>query len=114
VWDTDALTCLAQTGDERPQTTAAQHCAKTVQCVYEGDKHDKLQKGCIFRARTWNMDSLTGRAGEVVKVLDDIEVDAANTTITSSDISLTVPNGKNFIFFKTFTRVESIHQKDSQ
>jgi len=36
--------------------------------------YDKLQKGWVFRADTWNVDALTGRAGEVVKVLGDRRV----------------------------------------
>jgi len=47
--------------------TAAQHCAKAKRCIYEGQKPDKLLKGWIFRDSTWNLDALTGGAGEVVK-----------------------------------------------
>jgi len=40
------------------------HC-----CVYDGQKSDKLWKDWVFRVGTWNVDLLTGKAGEVVKVL---------------------------------------------
>ena len=40
-------------------------------------RDDKLQKGWVFRVDTWNIDSLTGRAGEVVKLLDDRKVSVA-------------------------------------
>ena len=41
-----------------------------------------LEGGCTagrlgFRVSTWNVDSLTGRAGELVAVLADRKVDAA-------------------------------------
>jgi len=51
--------------------------AKAKRCVYDGQKSDKLQKDWVFRVGSWNVDSLTGRAGEVVKVLelDDRKVD---------------------------------------
>jgi len=35
----------------------------------------KLRKGWGFRVGTWNVDSLTGRAGELVEALADREVD---------------------------------------
>ena len=54
---------------ENARPTVAQHCAKANRCVHDGKKPDKPQKGWVFRVGTWNVDSLTGRAGEVVKVL---------------------------------------------
>ena len=36
-----------------------------------------LQEGWGFRVGTWNVDSLTGRAGELVEVLVDRKVDVA-------------------------------------
>jgi len=36
---------------------------------------DKLWKGWGFRVGTWNVDSLMGRAGELVEALADREVD---------------------------------------
>jgi len=38
-------------------------------CVLDDLRADKLQKGWDFRASTWNIDSLTGRAGELVEAL---------------------------------------------
>jgi len=38
---------------------------------------DGLRKGWGFRVSTWNVDSLTGKAGEVVEVLSDRTVDMA-------------------------------------
>jgi len=35
----------------------------------------KLRKGWGFRVGTWNVDSLTGRAGELVEALANREVD---------------------------------------
>ena len=57
-----------------PRPTVAQHCAKAKRCVHDDQTSDKLQKGWIFRVGTWNVDSLTGRAGEVMKVLGDGKV----------------------------------------
>jgi len=37
--------------------------------VLDDLRADKLQKGWDFRASTWNIDSLTGRAGELVEAL---------------------------------------------
>jgi len=38
---------------------------------------DGLQKGWGFQVGTWNVDSLTGRTGEVVDALSDRKVDVA-------------------------------------
>jgi len=38
---------------------------------------DKLRKGWGFRVGTWNIDSLTGRAGELVEVLAERRMDVA-------------------------------------
>ena len=38
---------------------------------------DGLQKGWQCRVGTWNVDSLTGRSGEVVEALSDRKVDVA-------------------------------------
>jgi len=39
--------------------------------------YDKLWKGWGFRVGTWNTDSLTGRAGELVEVLAERKMDVA-------------------------------------
>jgi len=46
-------------------------------CVHEDLRADKLQKGWKFRDGTWNVDSLTGRAGELIEALVDREADVA-------------------------------------
>ena len=38
---------------------------------------DKLRKGWSFRVGTWNIDSLTGRSGELVEVLAERRMDVA-------------------------------------
>ena len=60
-----------------PRPTVPQHCAEAKCCVYGSQKPDILQQGWAFRVDTWNKDSLSGRAGEVVKLLDDRKVDVA-------------------------------------
>ena len=68
-------TCLLKQEVGKPSQNAAQPCAKAVGCVYDDPRADKLQKGWRFRVGTWNVDSLTGRAGEQVEVLADRDVD---------------------------------------
>jgi len=46
-------------------------------CVNDDQRADGLQKGCGFQVGTWNVDSLTGRASEVVEALSDRKVDVA-------------------------------------
>ena len=55
--------------------SAAQPCAKAEGCVHDDVRVDKLRKGLGFRVGTWNVDSLTGRAGEQVEAFADREVD---------------------------------------
>jgi len=48
----------------------------------EGDVNDDLRadglwKGWVFRVGRWNVDSLAGRAGEVVETLSGRKVDVA-------------------------------------
>lgn len=58
-----------------PRTTTAKHCTKAMHCVYRGDKPVKLQNGWVFRGSTWNVNSITSRTGDAVKVLgDEVEV----------------------------------------
>jgi len=49
-----------------PSQNAAQPCAKAEGCVHDNPMAHKLRKG-------WNVDSLTGRAGELVEALADRE-----------------------------------------
>jgi len=55
----------------------AQPCAKAEGCVHDDLRADKLQRGWGFQVGTWNIDSLTGRAGELIETLVDREVDVA-------------------------------------
>jgi len=40
-------------------------------------KAEVVRKGWVFQVSTWNADSLTGRAGELIEALVDKEVDVA-------------------------------------
>ena len=44
---------------------AAQPCARAQGCVHDDLRADGLRKNWQFRVGTWNVDSLTGRSGEV-------------------------------------------------
>ena len=46
-------------------------------CLYDDLRADGLWKGWEFQVSTWIVDSLTGRAGEVVEALSDKKVDVA-------------------------------------
>jgi len=46
---------------------AAQPCASVQGCINDDVRADGLWKGWGFRVGTWNVDSLTGRAGEVLE-----------------------------------------------
>jgi len=61
----------------KPSWNAAQCCAKAQGCVNDDLRADGLQKGRGFKVSTQNVDSLTGRAGEVVEALSDRKVDVA-------------------------------------
>jgi len=54
----------------KPSLNAAQPDAKAEGCVQDDPpRADKLRKGWAFRVGTWNIDSLTGRSGELVEAL---------------------------------------------
>ena len=59
-----------RTTDQLQHNTVQRQCS-----VHDGQKPGKLQKDWVIRTGIWNVDSLTGRAGEVVKVLGDRKVD---------------------------------------
>jgi len=60
----------------KPSPNAAQPDAKAEGCVYDDPpRADKLRKGWSFRVGAWNIDSLTGRAGELVEVLAEQRMD---------------------------------------
>ena len=62
-----APTCLHKQKVGKPSQHAAQPCAKAEGCVHDDLRADKLQKGWGFGVSAWNVDSLTGRAGELVE-----------------------------------------------
>jgi len=63
-------TCLCkQVG--KPSRNKAQPCTGVQSYVNDDLRADGLQKGWGFRVSAWNVDSLTGRAGEVVQALSD-------------------------------------------
>ena len=72
-----APTCLRkQVG--KPSPNAAQPDAKAEGCVHDDPpRADRLRKGWAFRVGTWNIDSLTGRTGELVEVLAERRMDVA-------------------------------------
>jgi len=70
-------TCLHKQEVGKPSQNAAQPCASVQGYVNDDLRADGLQKGWGFRVSTWNVDSLTGRAGEVVEALSDRKVDVA-------------------------------------
>jgi len=69
-------TCLCQQVG-KPSRNSAQPCARAQGYVNDDLSTDGLPKGRGFRVGTWNVDSLTGRAGKVVEALSDREVDVA-------------------------------------
>jgi len=46
-------------------------------CVHDDLRADKLRKGRGFRVGTWNIDSLTGRADELLEALVERKMDVA-------------------------------------
>jgi len=69
-----APTYLRKQEVQKSNRNAAQPCAMAQGCVNDDLRADGLQKGCRFRVGTWNVDSLTGRAGEVVEALSDMQI----------------------------------------
>jgi len=73
-----APTCLRKQEVGKRSLNAAQPYAKAEGCVHDDPpRADKLQKGWPFRVGTWNVDSLTGRSGELVEVLAERRMDVA-------------------------------------
>jgi len=70
-----APTCLRKQKLGKPSLNTAQPDAKAEGCVHDDLRADKLRKGWSFRVGTWNIDSLTGRAGELVEVLAEQRMD---------------------------------------
>jgi len=72
-----APTCLRKQQVGKPSLNAAKPHAKAEGCVHDDLRADKLRKGGSFRVGTWNIDSLTGKAGELVQALVEKRMDVA-------------------------------------
>ena len=73
-----APTSLRKQEVGKPSLNAAQRDGKAEGCVHDDSpRADKLRKGWFFRVGTWNIDSLTGRSGELVKALAERRIDVA-------------------------------------
>jgi len=97
-----APTCLHKQEVGKPSLNAAQPHAKAEGCVHDDLRADKLRKGWGFRVGTWNIDSLTGRAGELVEDLVERKVDVAcvqKTRWRDSGCRLFGPLGKRYKLF---------------
>jgi len=71
-------TCLRKQKVRKPSLNAAQPDAKAEGCVHDDPpRADKWRKGWSFRVGTWNIDSLTGRLGELVEALAERRMDVA-------------------------------------
>ena len=71
-------TCLHKLEVGKPSLNAAQPYAKAEGCVHDDPPMaDGLRKGWSFRVGTWNVDSLTGRSGELVDALAERRMDVA-------------------------------------
>ena len=71
-------TCVCKQEVGKPSLNAAQPYAKSESCIHDDpSRADKLRKGWPFRVGTWNVDSLTGRSGELVQVLAERRMDVA-------------------------------------
>jgi len=66
-----------QIGGGKSSRNAAQPCARVQGYVNDDLRADGLWKGWGFRVCTWNVDSLTGRAGDVVEALSGRKVNVA-------------------------------------
>jgi len=71
-------TCLRKQEVGKPSLNAAQPYAKAEGCVHDDPpRADELCKGWSFRVGTWNVDSPTGRSGELVEALAERWTDVA-------------------------------------
>ena len=81
----------------KPSRNAAQPCA-----VYDDPyRGDELRDGWAFRVGTWNVDSLTGRLGELVEALAERQMDVlcVQETRWRSDCRLFGAIGKKYKLF---------------
>jgi len=70
-------TCLCKQEVGKPSWNITQPCARVQGYVNDDLRADRMRKGWGFWVSTWNVDSLTGRAGEVVEALSDRKGDVA-------------------------------------
>jgi len=71
-------TCLRKQTVGKPSRNTALPYAKAEGCVYEDpSRADGLRKGWPFRVGTRNVDSITGRSGELVEALGERRIDIA-------------------------------------
>jgi len=97
-----APTCLRKQEVGKPSLNAAQPHSKADGCVHDDLRADKLRKGCDFQVGTWNIHSLTGRAGELVEALAERKIDVAcvqETQWKGSGCRLFGPLGKRYKLF---------------
>jgi len=97
-----APTCLSKQEVGKPSQNGARPCAKAEVCVHDDLRADQLQNGCGFRVGTWNVDSLTGRAGELMEALTDREMDVGciqETRWRGSGCSFFGAQGKRYKLF---------------
>jgi len=86
----------------KPSQNAAQPCARAQGYVNDDLRADGLWKGWRFWIGTWNVDSLTGKSGEVVEALLYRKVDVAcihETQWKGSDCKLYGTKGKRYKLF---------------
>ena len=106
-----APTCLCKQEVGKPSHNAAQPCAKAEGCVHDNLSTDKLRKGWGFWVGTWNVDSLTGRAGELVEALADREVDVGciqETRWRGSGCRFFGAQGKRYKLFWMEVRIDQM------
>jgi len=70
-------TCLRKQEVGKPSLYAAQPDAKAEGCVQDDPPRADKLRGWAFRVGTWNIDSLTGRSGELVEALPERRTDVA-------------------------------------
>ena len=80
-------TCLRKQKVGKPSRNATQPYAKAEGCVYEDPfRADGLRKGWPFRVGTWNVESLTGRSGELVEALGERRIDIATSVCAGNSV----------------------------
>jgi len=78
-------TCIRKQEVGKPSENAAKPCARA-QGYVNDLRADGLRKDRVFRVGTWNVDSLTDRAGEVIEALSDTKVDGKVVVASSMEL----------------------------